>query len=130
MKGCDLIIEAVFEERAVKAAVTKTVESYMDNNVIFASNTSTLPITSFGPKSQKRPEKFIGLHFFSPVHKMKLVEIIKGENTTDETLAKAFDFVLKIKKVPIVVNDSRGFYASRVFSTYLQEGMTLLSEGN
>ena len=128
MKGCDLIIEAVFEERAVKAAVTKTVESYMDNNVIFASNTSTLPITSLA-KVSKRPEKFIGLHFFSPVHKMKLVEIIKGENTTDETLAKAFDFVLKIKKVPIVVNDSRGFYTSRVFSTYLQEGMALLSEG-
>ena len=101
----------------------------MDSNGVFASNTSTLPITGLAEKSI-RPEKFIGIHFFSPVHKMKLVEIIKGDKTNDETIAKAFDYVLKIKKIPIVVNDSRGFYTSRVFSTYPNEGLALLAEGN
>ena len=101
----------------------------MDGNGIFASNTSTLPISGLAKKSI-RPEKFIGIHFFSPVHKMKLVEIIKGEKTNDETIAKAFDYVLKIRKIPIVVNDSRGFYTSRVFSTYTNEGLALLAEGN
>ena len=129
LKDCDLVIEAVFEDRAVKASVNEVVESYIDKTGVLASNTSTLPITSLA-KVTKRPENFIGLHFFSPVHKMKLVEIIKGERTTDETLAKAFDFVLKIKKIPIIVKDSRGFYTSRVFSTYVHEGMALLSEGN
>jgi len=129
LKDCDLIIEAVYEDREIKSKITEEVESYTDKRGVFASNTSTLPITSLA-KMSKRPENFVGLHFFSPVHKMKLVEIIKGEKTTDETLAKAFDFVLKIKKIPIVVNDSRGFYTSRVFGTYVHEGMALLSEGN
>ena len=129
LRNCDLIIEAVFENRDLKGKVTAEAEKIMDSNGVFASNTSTLPITGLAEKSI-RPEKFIGIHFFSPVHKMKLVEIIKGYKTNDETIAKAFDYVLKIKKIPIVVNDSRGFYTSRVFSTYPNEGLALLAEGN
>ena len=129
LRNCDLIIEAVFEDRDLKGKVTTKAEKIMDSNGVFASNTSTLPITGLAEKSI-RPEKFIGIHFFSPVHKMKLVEIIKGYKTNDETIAKAFDYVLKIKKIPIVVNDSRGFYTSRVFSTYPNEGLALLAEGN
>ena len=129
LRNCDLIIEAVFEDRDLKGKVTAEAEKIMDSNGVFASNTSTLPITGLAEKSI-RPEKFIGIHFFSPVHKMKLVEIIKGYKTNDETIAKAFDYVLKIKKIPIVVNDSRGFYTSRVFSTYPNEGLALLAEGN
>ena len=129
LRNCDLIIEAVFEDRNLKGKVTTEAEKIMDSNGVFASNTSTLPITGLAEKSI-RPEKFIGIHFFSPVHKMKLVEIIKGDKTNDETIAKAFDYVLKIKKIPIVVNDSRGFYTSRVFSTYPNEGLALLAEGN
>jgi len=129
LRNCDLIIEAVFEDRDLKGKVTAQAEKIMDSNGVFASNTSTLPITGLAEKSI-RPEKFIGIHFFSPVHKMKLVEIIKGDKTNDETIAKAFDYVLKIKKIPIVVNDSRGFYTSRVFSTYPNEGLALLAEGN
>jgi len=129
LRNCDLIIEAVFEDRDLKGKVTAEAEKIMDSNGVFASNTSTLPITGLAEKSI-RPEKFIGIHFFSPVHKMKLVEIIKGDKTNDETIAKAFDYVLKIKKIPIVVNDSRGFYTSRVFSTYPNEGLALLAEGN
>ncbi len=128
LTGCDLIIEAVFENRDLKATVTKAAEAAMDQSGVFASNTSTLPITGLAEASC-RPEKFIGLHFFSPVHKMQLVEIIVGEKTDDETLAKAFDYVLQIGKVPIVVNDSRGFYTSRVFSTWSNEGMKMLLEG-
>ncbi len=128
LEGCDLIIEAVFENRALKAKVTKMAEDAMDSTGVFASNTSTLPITGLAKASQ-RPEKFIGLHFFSPVHKMQLVEIIVGDETDDETLAKAFDYVLAIRKVPIVVNDSRGFYTSRVFGTWMNEGMAMLAEG-
>ena len=129
LKNCDLIIEAVFEDRGLKGKVTAEAEKIMDSNGVFASNTSTLPITGLAEKSI-RPEKFIGIHFFSPVHKMKLVEIIKGNKTNHETIAKAFDYVLKIRKIPIVVNDSRGFYTSRVFSTYPNEGLALLAEGN
>jgi 3-hydroxyacyl-CoA dehydrogenase/enoyl-CoA hydratase/3-hydroxybutyryl-CoA epimerase len=129
LRNCDLIIEAVFEDRDLKGQVTTEAEKIMDSNGVFASNTSTLPITGLAEKSI-RPEKFIGIHFFSPVHKMKLVEIIKGDKTNDETIAKAFDYVLKIRKIPIVVNDSRGFYTSRVFSTYPNEGLALLAEGN
>ena len=129
LDGCDLIIEAVFENRALKAKVTAMAEAAMDPAGVFASNTSTLPITGLAEASQ-RPEKFVGLHFFSPVHKMQLVEIIVGEKTADETLAKAFDYVLAIRKIPIVVNDSRGFYTSRVFGTWTNEGMALLAEGN
>jgi len=129
LRNCDLIIEAVFEDRNLKGKVTAEAEKIMDSNGVFASNTSTLPITGLAEKSI-RPEKFIGIHFFSPVHKMKLVEIIKGNKTNHETIAKAFDYVLKIRKIPIVVNDSRGFYTSRVFSTYPNEGLALLAEGN
>ena len=128
LDGCDLIIEAVFENRDLKAKVTKVAEAAMDQNGVFASNTSTLPITGLAQASV-RPEKFIGLHFFSPVDKMQLVEIIVGEKTDDETLAKAFDYVLAIRKVPIVVNDSRGFYTSRVFGTWTNEAMAMLAEG-
>ena len=129
LQDCDLIIEAVFEDRDLKGKVTTQAERIMYQNGIFASNTSTLPISSLAEKSI-RPGKFIGIHFFSPVHKMKLVEIIKGKRTDDETIAKAFDYVLRIGKIPIVVNDSRGFYTSRVFSTYTNEGLALLAEGN
>ena len=128
LKDCDLIIEAVFENRALKAKVTQEAEKHLDKTVTFASNTSTLPITGLAEQSQ-RPTQFVGLHFFSPVHRMQLVEIIKGKKTDDKTLAKAFDYVLQVGKVPIVVNDSRGFYTSRVFSTYTGEGMQLLAEG-
>jgi 3-hydroxyacyl-CoA dehydrogenase/enoyl-CoA hydratase/3-hydroxybutyryl-CoA epimerase len=129
LKNCDLIIEAVFENRELKASVTKEAEAQMNPAGIFASNTSTLPITGLAVASS-RPENFIGLHFFSPADKMPLVEIIVGEKTSNETLARAFDFVKTIKKTPIVVNDSRGFYTSRVFATYVLEGMALLHEGN
>ncbi len=128
LKGCDLVIEAVFEERELKSRVTAEAEAVMLKEGVFASNTSTLPITGLAEKS-RRPEKFIGLHFFSPVDRMQLVEIIVGEKTGEETLSRAFDYVLQIKKIPIVVNDSRGFYTSRVFSTYTREGMALLAEG-
>ena len=124
LSDCDLIIEAVFEDRKLKAAVTKETEAVISEHAIFASNTSTIPITGLAEES-KRPQQFIGLHFFSPVDKMKLVEIIVGKETNDETLAKAYDYVLQIRKTPIVVNDSRGFYTSRVFTTYVLEGMAL-----
>ncbi|MBX3061165.1 MAG: enoyl-CoA hydratase/isomerase family protein, partial [Anaerolineae bacterium] len=128
LQGCDLVIEAVFEDRELKARVTAEAEAQLAETAVFASNTSTLPITGLAQKSV-RPSRFIGLHFFSPVERMKLVEIIVGKETNDETLAKAFDYVLKIRKTPIVVNDSRGFYTSRVFGTYVNEGMALLAEG-
>jgi 3-hydroxyacyl-CoA dehydrogenase/enoyl-CoA hydratase/3-hydroxybutyryl-CoA epimerase len=128
VSGVDLIIEAVFEDRNLKATVTQESEAVMDATGVYASNTSTLPITGLA-KASSRPDKFIGIHFFSPVDKMPLVEIITGAETSDETLAKAFDYVKQIKKTPIVVNDSRGFYTSRVFSTYVLEGIALLGEG-
>ena len=128
LQGCDLIIEAVFENQELKAKVTQEVEQYLSANGVMASNTSTLPISDLAQASQNQAN-FIGLHFFSPVDKMQLVEIIKGKNTSAETLAKAFDFVQQIGKLPIVVNDSRGFFTSRVFSTFVQEGLRLLAEG-
>ncbi|WP_374303342.1 3-hydroxyacyl-CoA dehydrogenase NAD-binding domain-containing protein [Ferrovibrio sp.] len=128
LKGCELVIEAVFEDRTIKADVTKKAEAQLEPTAIFASNTSTLPITGLAEASA-RPANFIGLHFFSPVDKMPLVEIIRGKQTSDETLARAMDFVKKIRKTPIVVNDSRGFYTSRVFATYVTEGLTMLAEG-
>jgi 3-hydroxyacyl-CoA dehydrogenase/enoyl-CoA hydratase/3-hydroxybutyryl-CoA epimerase len=128
LKGCDLIIEAVFEDRAIKADVTKKAEVMLEPSAVFASNTSTLPITGLA-KASVRPANFIGLHFFSPVDKMPLVEIIVGKETSDETLARGFDYVLQIGKTPIVVNDSRGFYTSRVFGTYVSEGIAMLKEG-
>ena len=128
LEACDLVIEAVFEDRSIKAEVTKKTEAVIPASATFASNTSTLPITGLATASA-RPEQFIGLHFFSPVDKMPLVEIILGAETTPETLAKGFDYVQQIKKTPIVVNDSRGFYTSRVFATYIMEGASLLLEG-
>ena len=128
LKGCDLVIEAVFEDRNIKADVTQKAEAMLGKDAVFASNTSTLPITGLAEASA-RPKNFIGLHFFSPVDKMPLVEIIVGKKTSKETLAKGFDYVQQIKKTPIVVNDSRGFYTSRCFATYPMEGMTLLAEG-
>ena len=128
LEGCDLIIEAVFENREIKAKCTQQSEAVIPDSAVYASNTSTLPITGLATAS-KRPNQFIGLHFFSPVDKMPLVEIIMGEETDDETLAKAFDYVLQINKTPIVVNDSRGFYTSRVFATYVTEGIAMLGEG-
>jgi len=128
MEGCDLVIEAVFEDRGIKAEVTKKTEAVLAASATFASNTSTLPITGLATASV-RPKQFIGLHFFSPVDKMPLVEIIMGAETSPETLAKGFDYVQQIKKTPIVVNDSRGFYTSRVFATYIMEGASLLLEG-
>ncbi|WP_180121292.1 3-hydroxyacyl-CoA dehydrogenase NAD-binding domain-containing protein [Acinetobacter sp. YH12086] len=128
LQGCDLIIEAVFENVELKAKVTQEAESYLAANGVMASNTSTLPISGLANASQDQA-KFIGLHFFSPVDKMQLVEIIKGKNTSAETLAKAYDYVQQIGKTPIVVNDSRGFFTSRVFGTFVQEGLRLLSEG-
>ncbi|MEY8203758.1 MAG: 3-hydroxyacyl-CoA dehydrogenase NAD-binding domain-containing protein [Bermanella sp.] len=128
LKGCDLVIEAVFENRDLKAKVTQEAEQFMDKEGIFASNTSTLPITGLAEASQ-HADRFIGMHFFSPVDKMPLVEIIVGEKTNDETLARAFDYVLQTNKTPIVVNDSRGFFTSRTFTTYINEGLTMLAEG-
>ncbi|WP_180065354.1 3-hydroxyacyl-CoA dehydrogenase NAD-binding domain-containing protein [Acinetobacter sp. YH16037] len=128
LQGCDLIIEAVFENVELKAKVTQETETYLADSGIFASNTSTLPISGLANASQDQA-KFIGLHFFSPVDKMQLVEIIKGKNTSAETLAKAYDYVQQIGKTPIVVNDSRGFFTSRVFGTFVQEGLRLLAEG-
>ena len=128
LADCDLVIEAVFEDRDIKAKCTQQTEAVTASDAIFASNTSTLPITGLA-KASGRPKQFIGLHFFSPVDKMPLVEIIMGEQTDETTLAKAFDYVLQIGKTPIVVNDSRGFYTSRVFATYITEGSAMLSEG-
>ncbi len=128
LKGCDLVIEAVFEDREIKAVCTQKSEAVIAADAVYASNTSTLPITGLAQASS-RPANFIGLHFFSPVDKMPLVEIIVGEKTSDETLARGFDYVLQIGKTPIVVNDSRGFYTSRVFATYVMEGIAMLGEG-
>ena len=128
LAGCELVVEAVFEDRALKADVTKKTEAVIAADAIFASNTSTLPITGLAEASS-RPANFIGLHFFSPADKMPLVEIIVGQKTSPATLARSMDFVRAIGKTPIVVNDARGFYTSRVFGTYLSEGMALLQEG-
>ncbi|MCS6985859.1 MAG: 3-hydroxyacyl-CoA dehydrogenase NAD-binding domain-containing protein [Sphingomonadaceae bacterium] len=128
LKGCDLVIEAVFEDREVKRQVTRAAEAVLGPNVIFGSNTSTLPITSLA-ENWSIPENFIGIHFFSPVERMPLVEIIVGRRTGPAAIAKALDYVAQIRKTPIVVNDSRGFYTSRCFGTFVQEGLALLAEG-
>jgi 3-hydroxyacyl-CoA dehydrogenase/enoyl-CoA hydratase/3-hydroxybutyryl-CoA epimerase len=128
LAGCDLVIEAVFEKRELKAQVTKEAEPFLAPGGIFASNTSTLPITGLA-RASSNPERFIGLHFFSPVDRMELVEIIRGGKTSAETLAKAYDYVLQIGKTPIVVNDARGFFTSRTFGTFVQEGCAMLAEG-
>jgi len=128
LKGCDLIIEAVFEDPAVKAEMTQKVEAIIPDDCIFASNTSTLPITSLATASS-RPEQFVGIHFFSPVEKMLLVEIIRGNATGDRAVAKALDYVRQIRKTPIVVNDARFFYANRCIIPYVNEGAMMLTEG-
>lgn len=128
LQGCDLVIEAVFENRELKAKVTKEAEAMLAPDGVFASNTSTLPITGLA-KASARPQKFVGIHFFSPVDKMKLVEIIRGQATDDETVARAYDYVQALGKIPIVVNDARGFFTSRVFGTFVMEGAAMVGEG-
>ena len=128
LKDCQLVVEAVFENREVKAEATRKAEAALAPEAVFASNTSTLPITGLAEASS-RPDHFIGLHFFSPVEKMPLVEIIVGKKTSPETLARAMDFVQKIRKTPIVVNDSRGFFTSRVCGAFISEGHRMLKEG-
>jgi 3-hydroxyacyl-CoA dehydrogenase/enoyl-CoA hydratase/3-hydroxybutyryl-CoA epimerase len=128
LQGCDLVIEAVFENRELKAKVTREAEPLLAPGGFFASNTSTLPITGLAQASA-RPEKFVGIHFFSPVDRMKLVEIIRGRQTDDETVARAYDYVQALGKIPIVVNDARGFFTSRVFGTFVMEGAAMVGEG-
>ncbi len=128
LAGCDLVVEAVFENRELKAEVTQAIEKIVAESAIIASNTSTLPISGLaGACSQ--PQRFIGLHFFSPVERMPLVEIIRGNHSSTDTAAAAWDFAVQLGKTPIVVNDGRGFYTSRVFGTYVNEGMALIGEG-
>jgi 3-hydroxyacyl-CoA dehydrogenase/enoyl-CoA hydratase/3-hydroxybutyryl-CoA epimerase len=129
LKGCELVIEAVYEDIGLKSNITLSAENIMEKSGVFSSNTSTIPIAKLAEVSV-RPENFIGLHFFSPVHKMKLVEIIKSDSTSSKTLARALDFITAIKKIPIVVNDSPGFFTTRVFMKYAMEGLALLHEGN
>ena len=128
LADCDLIIEAVFEDPDVKAEVTKNVEAVINSDCIFATNTSTLPISDLA-KASSRPEQFIGIHFFSPVEKMLLVEIIKGQSTGDRAVAKALDYVRQIRKTPIVVSDARFFYANRCIIPYINEGIRMVKEG-
>ncbi|TXM70021.1 3-hydroxyacyl-CoA dehydrogenase [Methylobacterium sp. WL12] len=128
LADCDLVIEAVFEDPRVKAEVIAKVEAVIGPDTIFASNTSTLPISGLA-KASSRPEQFVGIHFFSPVEKMMLVEIIKGEATGDRALATALDYVRTVKKTPIVVNDARGFFANRCVGAYILEGHKMLNEG-
>ncbi|MEM1318689.1 MAG: 3-hydroxyacyl-CoA dehydrogenase NAD-binding domain-containing protein [Bacteroidota bacterium] len=126
---CDLVIEAVFENAMVKTKVTKEAEAYMDEYALFASNTVSIPITELAGQSM-RPENYVGLHFFAPVEEVPLVEIVRGEQTSDETIARAFDFVKSIRKTPIIVKDTWGFYVSRVQNTYILEGIQMLQEGH
>ena len=128
LEGCDLIVEAVFEDPSVKAEVTAKAEAVIPADAIFATNTSTLPISDLA-KASKRPEQFIGIHFFSPVDKMLLVEIIKGKETGNRAVAKALDYVRQIRKTPIVVNDARFFYANRCIIPYINEGIRMVKEG-
>ncbi len=128
LADCDLIIEAVFEDRKVKSDVIAKIQAVIGDKAIFASNTSTLPISSLAAEF-KEPARFIGIHFFSPVDRMMLVELILGKETGDRALAAALDYVRAIRKTPIVVNDSRGFYTSRVVGTYIREGHLMLAEG-
>ncbi|RMC34888.1 3-hydroxyacyl-CoA dehydrogenase NAD-binding domain-containing protein [Paracoccus alkanivorans] len=128
LDGCDLVVEAVFEDPGIKAEVTKKAEAVIPQDAIFATNTSTLPISDLA-KASSRPDQFIGIHFFSPVDKMLLVEIIKGRETGDRAVAKALDFVRQIRKTPIVVNDARFFYANRCIIPYINEGVRMVAEG-
>ncbi len=128
LKDCDLVVEAVFEDRKVKEEVISRTQNVLGDQAIFGSNTSTLPISSLAAAFKDRA-RFIGIHFFSPVERMMLVEIIMGKDTGDPALAVALDYVRAIRKTPIVVNDSRGFYTSRVVGTYIREGHLMLTEG-
>jgi 3-hydroxyacyl-CoA dehydrogenase / enoyl-CoA hydratase / 3-hydroxybutyryl-CoA epimerase len=128
LEGCDLIVEAVFEDSEIKKGVTEKTEAVLADSAIFASNTSTIPISGLA-KNSKRPANFIGIHFFSPVDKMMLVEIILGEKTEDKALAVAIDYVRAIRKTPIVVNDTRGFYVNRCVLRYMSEAFKMLIEG-
>jgi 3-hydroxyacyl-CoA dehydrogenase/enoyl-CoA hydratase/3-hydroxybutyryl-CoA epimerase len=128
LDGADLVIEAVFEDREVKRVATEKAEEVLKSSAIFASNTSTLPISGLA-KVSKRPKNFIGIHFFSPVDKMMLVEVILGKKTSDKALAVALDYVRAIKKTPIVVNDTRGFYVNRCVLRYMSEAYNMLVEG-
>ena len=128
LAGCDLVIEAVFESAALKKEVFAEVAKVVAPDALLCSNTSTLPITSLA-EGVDRPGDFVGLHFFSPVDKMPLIEIIRGRATSDATLARAFDVAVGLRKTPIVVNDSRGFFTSRVISTFLNEGVAMIAEG-
>ena len=128
LKGVDFVVEAVFENQDLKHKVFQEIEDVVEPNALLGSNTSTLPITGLAT-GVKRQEDFIGIHFFSPVDKMPLVEIIKGEKTSDEALARVFDYTLAIGKTPIVVNDSRGFFTSRVIGTFVNEALAMLGEG-
>ncbi len=127
-KDCDIVVEAVFENKAIKQKVTREAEEQLDSFSVFATNTISIPITELGNGSM-RPENYVGIHFFSPAEKTNIVEIIKGEKTSEETIARAFDFATGIRKVPIVVKDSWGFFAARVLNTYILEGVTMLNEG-
>src|SRR5205085_8085904 len=126
--GCDLMIEAVFEDPSLKKRVYAETEPHVDQDALLGSNTSTLPISELA-EGVSRPEDFIGLHFFSPVDKMPLLEIIKGRETSEETVYRALDVAKLIKKTPIVVNDARGFFTSRVIGTFINEGIAMLVEG-
>lgn len=127
-EDCDLVIEAVFENPMVKQKVTREAESFIDEYSLFATNTTSIPITQLA-KASIRPENYVGLHFFPPAEEVPLVEIVRGAQTSDETVARAFDFVRRIGKIPIVVKDDWGFYAARVRNTYILEGITMLEEG-
>jgi 3-hydroxyacyl-CoA dehydrogenase / enoyl-CoA hydratase / 3-hydroxybutyryl-CoA epimerase len=128
LEGADLVVEAVFEDRGVKAQVTSQAEARLKAQAVMASNTSTLMISSLAQQSS-RPDRFIGMHFFSPVDKMPLVEIIMGKETSEETLARALDFVAQLKKTPIVVNDGPAFFTTRVYCTYVDEAMQMVADG-
>lgn len=127
-KDCDIVIEAVFENQNLKANVTREAENHLDEYSIFATNTISIPITKLATASA-RPENFVGLHFFAPADKVPLVEVVRGKKTSDESIAKAFDFIKAIRKTPIVVKDNWGFFAARVQNTFILEGITLLQEG-
>lgn len=128
LKECQLVIEAVFEDRSIKADTYGMIDAHLDEDAILASNTSTLPITGLAALAHN-PSRFIGIHFFSPVERMPLVEVIVGANTSDTALAHALDFIRQLRKTPIVVNDSPGFFTSRIFCSYIDEGMAMLAEG-
>ncbi len=127
-QSCDIVVEAVFENKAIKQKVTREAEDQLDEYAIFATNTVSIPITELGSRSV-RPTNYVGIHFFQPAEKTSVVEVIRGKETTDETIARAFDFATAIRKLPIVVDDTWGFFAARVQNTYILEGVTMLNEG-